>query len=253
VPEPFVVVDSPLAKVRRIMIDRPEQSNAITPPICAALEQALTEADGDPDVHVVLIGGTGGRSFCGGYDLSAVSTGIRDDALQSMLSTVRSVRIPTVALVNGHAVGAGLDLAASCDLRVVRRGSKIGLPAVRIGVAYASGGLQNLVGRFPTLRRALLTGELQLGEELAGFADVLADADEFDHQAMTLAGAIATAAPASEAYMVAMIRPGAADRFDPAESLRWRNEILDSADPAESARAREAGDSPQFAPRQVKP
>ena len=256
------LVDTPLTSVRRIRIDRPELSNSLTPAICGAIASALADADKDPAVHVVLIGGTGGRSFCGGYDLGMVGRGVRDEALQSMLARLRAMTIPSGAVVDGHAVGAGLDLACSCDLRVVRRGVKIGLPAVRIGVAYDAGGLRHIIAMVPAARRLLLTGELLPADEVAGFADITVDAAGPhatgpgpagpDAAASVLAGQLASAAPASLAYMAAMIRPGASARYDVETARLWRNQILDGSDADEAARVRGTDEQPRFALRTVR-
>jgi enoyl-CoA hydratase/carnithine racemase len=247
-----LVADSPLAHVRRIRINRPGRSNSLTQALCASLEAELLKADADAQVHTVLVGGTGGRSFCGGYDLSSVTTGVRDDGLQSMLATLRDLSVPTVAVVDGHAVGAGFDLACSCDLRVVRRGVKIGLPVVRIGVAYTAAGLHNILAKVPAARMLLLTGQLEPAEDVAGFGDLVVGAGELQDAALGLAGQLAAAAPASLAYMVAMTRPGASGRYEPAAARRWRDEILDGDDPAEAARVRGTTEQPRFAARQVR-
>jgi enoyl-CoA hydratase/carnithine racemase len=252
-----VLVDTPLTSVRRIRIDRPERSNALTPAICGAIESALASADKDPAVHVVLIGGTGGRSFCGGYDLTMVGRGVRDEALQSMLARLRAMTIPSVAVVDGHAVGAGLDLACSCDLRVVRHGVKIGLPAVRVGVAYDAAGLRHIIAIVPAARRLLLTGELLPVDEVPGFADMTVDAAGPstagpDAAAAVLARQLASAAPAGLAYMAAMIRPGASLRYDVETARRWRDQILDGGDADEAARVRGTDEQPRFAPRPVR-
>jgi enoyl-CoA hydratase len=251
------LIDTPLTSVRRIRIDRPERSNSLTPALCGAIESALADADKDPAVHVVMMGGTGGRSFCGGYDLSMVGRGVRDEALQSMLATLRAMTIPSVAIVDGHAVGAGLDLACSCDLRVVRGGVKIGLPAVRLGVAYDAGGLRHIIATVPAARRLLLTGELLPADMVPGFADITVDASRPDRAgpdaaAAVLAGQLASAAPASLAYMAAMIRPGASSRYDMETAKLWRDQILDGGDADEAARVRGTDEQPRFAPRAVR-
>ena len=249
-----IIVDQPAPRVRRIRINVPERSNALSPAICRSLKAELEAADADADIHVVIIGGTGGRSFCGGYDLSEVGSGVRDEPLQAVLSTLRSLGVPVVAAVSGHAVGAGFDLACSCDLRVARHDAKVGLPAVRLGVAYAAAGLSGIMARVPAARRLLLTGELVPAGKLAGFADVLVEgsADDTDLAALELADQLATAAPGAMAYMVAMIRPDASKRLSEKQARDWRDEILDSSDPAESARVRGTTQPPQFASRKPK-
>lgn len=235
--------------VAQILFDRRGASNALLPETAAAIEHALLALEADPDVRVIQLRGAGGRAFCGGYDLSAVSTGVRDTELQSMLRTLREIEVPTVAVLDGHAVGAGLDLASSCDLRVVREGSRIGLPAVRIGVAYDAEGLRRMVGVVPALRHILLTGAVVEAADVSGFADLVVSAALLEQVLTDLCHTLATASPASLTYMTAMTRPD--HDFDATAARAWRDAILDGPDPAIAAEARAKRDTPVFPDRQL--
>lgn len=237
-----------VASTATIVIDRPERSNAISPQTAADLEAALLEVEADASVRTVFLRGAGGRSFCGGYDLEGVSTGVRDVELQKLLRTLRTLSIPTVAVVDGHAVGAGIDLACSCDLRIVRRGVKIGLPAVRIGVAYDAEGLQQILAKVPGARKFLLTGELVLAEEVLGFADILTDADGIEQEVATLGEQLSATSPSALEYMTEMTRPRTQE-LDVASARAWRDRILDGPDAAIAADARSAGTMPVFTDR----
>lgn len=233
--------------VARILFDRRGAANALRPWTASAIEEALRSLQSDTDVRVIQVRGAGGRVFCGGFDLSGVTTGVRDVELQSLLTALRTSPVPTVAVLDGHAVGAGLDLAASCDLRVVRTGSRIGLPAVRLGVAYHPAGLRRMVRMVPALRRILLTGEVVPVDTVPGFADLLVDPEVLESELAATCRAIATAAPTSVAYMASVIRP--TETLDLIAAQEWRDWILDGPDPAESAAARAAGRDPEFGPR----
>lgn len=233
--------------IATLVIDRPRRSNAITPALAEEMHRALTDLAADTAVRVVLLRGAGGGAFCGGYDLGEVTSGVRDDELQAMLGRLRMLPVPTIAVVDGHAVGAGFDLACSCDLRVVRSGSRIGLPAVRIGVAYDAEGLRRIVARIPTARTFLLTGELVPGEETAGFADVVATPDDLEERVAELSASLLRASPASLAYMAAIVRPFA--DFDPVVARKLRDEVLDGPDAALAAEARARDETPVFGPR----
>lgn len=250
---PDVLVDRPIDSVLRLVINRPEHSNALTAQTASRMLAALQSAERDLSVHAVLITGAGDRAFCGGYDLGAVASGVRDSDLQELLTCVRRLSIPTVAVVAGHAVGAGFDLACSCDLRVVRPGVKVGLPAVRLGVAYAADGLHEIMGKVPASRRILLTGELLPAEELAGFADALVRAEDVQQESLRIAGALASASPLALAYMVYMVRAGGSGSVDRLDARRWREQILDSEEPDAAAMARATGTPPVFSARRVQP
>lgn len=231
-----------------VKIDRAERSNAITPQLADEMDETLRRLEADTTVRVILLRGAGGRAFCGGYDLQGVSTGIRDVELQRLLRTLRSLNVPTVAVVDGHAVGAGLDLASSCDLRIVRRGIKIGLPAVRIGVAYDAEGLAQILAKVPGARRLLLTGELMCAEDVLGFADVLTDAASIEADVDALTQSLSRTSPAALEYMVAMTRP-MNQRLDVAAARAWRDRVLDGPDAAIAASARADGTEPTFTDR----
>lgn len=234
----------------RITIDRRDQANALSPDSIAGLRRAFAAAADDATVRVVTLAGAGGRAFCGGFDLAGVTSGVRDDHLVAMMRELRDSPIPTIAVVNGHAVGAGLDLACSCDLRIVRVGAKIGLPAVRLGVGYDAEGIWNMLRIAPGLRRALLTGELVEATGVVGFADVVCALDEIDEQVERLASGVARGAPRALEYMTRVIR--AAGRLDSTgtEQLEgFRLEVLDGPDVSEAIAASQEGREPNFAPR----
>lgn len=235
--------------VTTLLLNRLERSNALTPELATDLQLAMERASGNASLRVLVIRGAGSRSFCGGYDLHNVTTGVRDDALGSMLRYLRTMPVPTVAVLNGHAVGAGLDLASSCDLRIARTGAKIGLPAVRIGVAYDAVGLRGILARTGVARRFLLTGELVDVAEAVGFADLVCAADSLDEQLEGIVMKLLAGSPASLEYMSAMIRPYAMP--DVSADADWRNRVLDGPDAAAAAEARSRGTSPIFRQRDV--
>lgn len=237
-------------RIAHIRLDRPEKSNALTPAGATAIRDKLREVQDDPSVLAVVLSAEGGRTFCGGYDLSGVIRGVRDDELQLMLRTLRELAVPTVAVVDGHAVGAGLDLACSCDLRIVRRGVRVGLPAVRIGVAYDAEGLWRILTVAPGARRLLLSGLLASAEATAGFADVVAEADTLAATVDETLDALVDASPAALSYMLRMTRPGAAQAYSRQEARAWRDAVLDGPDPDIAAQARLAGHAPAFPPRE---
>jgi enoyl-CoA hydratase len=247
----LMILRSAGGRVGEIVLNRPDKSNALTPGAAASITAALIEFDADPLVCAVVLRATGGRSFCGGYDLGGVARGVRDQELQRMLRVLRGLSVLSIAVVDGHAVGAGLDLACSCDVRIVRRGVRIGLPAVRLGVAYDAEGLWRILAVAPGMRVQLLTGALREAEAVAGFADLLGDDGELEAQLTETLAAVTSASPAALAYMVAMIRPGASQSVDVSSARVWRDAVLDGPDVETAARARTEGTVPAFAPRTV--
>lgn len=112
--------------VALITVNDPDRRNAVTDEMSAQLRAAIQRAEGDPDVHAVVVTGAG-KAFCAGADLSALGAGVGDPAEPRLLRlydgfmAVSSCNLPTIAAVNGAAVGAGLNLALAADVRIAGR------------------------------------------------------------------------------------------------------------------------------------
>lgn len=133
-----------------ITIDRPEALNALSAQVLYELGAAFELAQGDLGVRALVITGSG-RAFAAGADvagLGAVNDGFsgRESALagQDVMNTLAALPMPTVAAINGFALGGGLELALAADLRVASRTAKLGLPEVGLGLIPGYGGTQRL-------------------------------------------------------------------------------------------------------------
>jgi enoyl-CoA hydratase/carnithine racemase len=121
-----------------ITFDRPEAHNAMTFEMYEELYELCSRADEDSDVRVVVLRGAGGKAFVAGTDIrqfTAFSTGedgVRYEAtIDRVVERLETVRVPTIAFVDGYAMGSGLALAAACDLRVCTAEARFGLPIAR--------------------------------------------------------------------------------------------------------------------------
>lgn len=129
-----------------VTLNRPERRNALTAEACAQLSDRLDEAVGS---RAVILTGAGG-AFCAGGDFEELErfAGSDPDAsgeglysgFQRMIRTIRRLPIPVIAAVNGHAMGAGMDLALACDLRVASLDANLGQVWVRVGIIPGTGG-----------------------------------------------------------------------------------------------------------------
>lgn len=240
-------------RIARITFDRAERANVLDRETVDQLIAALTEAAGDRATRVVTLRGAGDKVFCGGYDLDAVERTAGDTGLDRLMAALAQLPLPTVAAVGGHALGAGFELACRCDLRVVRAGVRVGLPAVRLGVAYRAEGLARILAVAPMARTLLLTGQQVQAAELPGFADVVAPPATFETEVDALAGMVAEGAPAALAYTTRALRSLAAPSPQPPsllESLAGeRAEVLAGGDLGEALDARREGRAPDFRPR----
>ncbi|MBW8909521.1 MAG: enoyl-CoA hydratase/isomerase family protein [Mesorhizobium sp.] len=151
-----------------VTLRRPEKFNALDIPMLRALEAALDDAELAEGVRAVLIRGEG-KGFCAGGDVEAwAQLSAADFQVQwvryghRVFDRLARLRQPTIAVLSGHALGGGLELAAACDFRVAETQVKIGFPETSIGVVPGWSGTQRAVRRFGAqiVRRMALGGEI---------------------------------------------------------------------------------------------
>ena len=132
-----------------IVLDRPQVLNALDERGFDDLATAVREVSDNPDARVVVVRGEG-RSFCSGIDTGTFASGATDEPerlierAQAGYRALAALEVPTIAAVHGHALGAGLQIALACDLRVVTDDSQLGLLEVRYGLVPDLGGTHRL-------------------------------------------------------------------------------------------------------------
>ncbi len=149
-----------------ITINRPEARNAINAAVSVGVGDALDEAQRDAQVRAVVITGAGDRSFCAGADLKAIARRENiyhpDHAEWGFAGYVRHfIDKPTIAAVNGAALGGGTEIALASDLAVASQSATFGLPEVKRGLIAAAGGVFRIVDQLPrkVALELLMTGE----------------------------------------------------------------------------------------------
>lgn len=124
----------------RCVINRPGSLNALTPELLFDLARIVRAAGADEEVRTVTIEGSGSAAFSAGFDIKVLAEqgakAHRGDPLGTVSEAILSCPKTTIAVIRGHCVGAGLDLAMSCDFRVAAEGSRFSIPAVRLGTFY---------------------------------------------------------------------------------------------------------------------
>jgi len=201
-----------------ITVNDPDRRNAVTDEISTALRLAVDEAQSDPNVHAVVVTGAG-KAFCAGADLSALGTAAEDGLrrLYDGFLAVADCALPTIAAVNGPAVGAGLNLALACDVRIAGPAALFDARFQKLGI-HPGGGmtwmLQRAVG--PQVSRAALLFGMRFDADTAvqhGLA--LAVAEDPVAAARELAAGPASAPRevviATKSTMRATISPGSVD------------------------------------------
>ncbi len=149
-----VEVEDRPSGVRVLTLCNEAKRNALNPALVESLHAELSAAATAP-VRAILVRGAGGKAFCSGYDVSSIDApqaagALPDDRLMETLHLLQHHPLPTVALVEGPAFGAGCDLAAACDFRIGTSQTVFCLPPAKLGVVYAPEGLYRmsaLVGR----------------------------------------------------------------------------------------------------------
>ncbi len=186
------------------LIDRPERRNALSAELCDDLRDCLTA---NAELRVVVIGGTGDKAFCAGADLGRRATEVGGlehgggdmfrPAFEVLLDAIVGYRGVVIAGVNGAALGAGMQLAVACDLRVVAPHATFGIPAARLGVLLSSANIRRLavlVGQ-AAARDVLLTARVLNVEDAEAVGLVQRLASDAVQGARELAGEMANLAP----------------------------------------------------------
>lgn len=154
--------------VGTVVIDREAKLNALDTPTLEALVGAVAELGQNPALRAVVLRSAGARAFIGGADIDEMSRLTGPDAARAFITRVhrachalRRVPVPVIARIQGHALGAGLEIAASCDIRVASEEARFGMPEVRVGLpsVVEAALLPGLIGWART-RRLLLTGDI---------------------------------------------------------------------------------------------
>jgi enoyl-CoA hydratase len=195
--------------VAEIVLDR-LSVNAFDEAQVAGLATAVAQMRSDPGICCALI--TGAGMFSAGADISMLASwqgqpGAAErtvafvERLQAVYAEIAELPVPTVAAISRAATGGGLELALACDLRVVARDARIGLPEARIGLIPGAGGTQRLsaVAGQAVARRLILTGDLVDGDTAValGIAHLAADQADVEDVARSLAERIAELPPAA--------------------------------------------------------
>ncbi|MBS1879921.1 MAG: enoyl-CoA hydratase/isomerase family protein [Actinobacteria bacterium] len=188
-----------------------ERRNVLDLATATAMQEAVECIGRDGGVRCVVIAGSDGV-FASGADIRELDAASTEEnlaynrRLRAAVNAVAALPMPTIAALNGHAIGGGLELALACLLRVASTEAKLGLPEVRLGIIPATGGLARLPLLVPraTAAELVLTGELISGAEARelGLVNQAVPAAKVMERALELAARIARVAPLSARAIV---------------------------------------------------
>ena len=125
--------------VANVCLDRPGKANALDTPSLLRLRKEFESLKGDADLRAVVLSGKG-ANFCGGADVAELKALTAETApafvtrIHEVCEAIRALPVPVVARLHGAVIGAGLEIAAACDLRVAAEGTKFAMPEVRLGI-----------------------------------------------------------------------------------------------------------------------
>ena len=198
-----------------LTLSNPERRNAITPAMLAALRGHLRELWDNPDIRCIALRGAGDKAFSAGYDLRGFGdSGLGPaDAAVDLAETLRlliAVPKPTVAVVNGHAIGAGCEIAVTCDIRWAVSEATLGMPPAKLGLIYSPDGVSRFIGLVgPAHTAELFYSARNITAERAaeiGLVNEVFDAEAFAQATGSRLQEIAGLAPWSHAGHALLIR-----------------------------------------------
>lgn len=192
-------------KVAIITINRPDKLNAINLEVIAELEKAFDEMERNNDVGVVILTGSGEKSFVAGSDISALASYSPEKAREysvignKFLSRLQNFSKPVIAAVNGFALGSGCEIALACHIRLAADNAKFGQPEVQLGLIPGHGGTQRLarIVGFGKAVEMILTGNSIDANEAyrIGLVNKVVPQSELRNVALEMARAILSKSP----------------------------------------------------------
>lgn len=219
-----------------VTINRPEKLNAMNTAVAKELISTFEALNLDDDVRVIILTGQGDKAFSAGADIEYMSKISPDESVeyaktgQLVTSTVELVRQPTIAAVNGFALGGGCELAMSCDIRIASDTAKLGQPEVTIGIPPGWGGTQRLM-RIVGIAKAkelVYTGKMIKAEEARaiGLVNHVVPLASLHDEALKMAQKIAANSSMGVQMSKVAINKGRNADLDTGlgiELLAWRN------------------------------
>ncbi len=242
-------LDFPADHVARLTIDHPAKRNALDHELLDAFAAELPRIE----ARCLLITATG-PVFSAGYDIGnlqdadaiAEAEALVAHPFHAAIEALDAFPYPAVAALNGHAIGGGLELALSCDLRLAVADAKLGMPPARLGLVYSHTGLRKFIDVIGVARtRELFYTARNVDARRAcewGLVNELVDADELERRAVEYAARIAANAPLSlrgnkQVIGALLAAEGALDERVSRELVELREACFRTADFAEGVRA----------------
>lgn len=204
-----LLVDRPAENVGRLTIANPSKRNALDHPILDAITAALAELAEEGETRCVIVTGAHGM-FSAGYEIGEITDGSFQEEAERLVAhpfteaieALENYPYPTLAVLPGHTIGGGLELALACDLRAAADTIKLGMPPAKLGLVYSHTGLRRFldtIGAGRTRELFLLGSYIGASTALQwGLVNRVAPAEELETIALELARELAGNAPLSQ-------------------------------------------------------
>ena len=208
--------DRPAGRIVTVIIDNPARLNAMNGALMDEFAQVFSDLGADSQLRAVVLTGAGERAFVGGADIDEMAALSGPDAARAFITrvhlcceAVRALPVPVIARIQGYCFGAGLELAAACDLRVAAEGAQLGMPEVRLGIpsVVEAALLPGLVG-WGRAREILLLGETFSAAKALEWrlVEAVVPAGDLDAAVETWLGQLLACAPGAVRRQKALIR-----------------------------------------------
>jgi len=244
-----------------LIFNNPERRNAVSLDMWEAIPSVLAKFEIDSEVRIVVLAGAGDKAFVSGADISQFekqrsspeAVQHYEEIAEAAQARLQACDKPVLAMIRGYCLGAGLNIANLCDLRIASEDARFGIPAAKMGLGYRASSMKNLVDTVgaPYAREVMITGRQFSAAEAKemGLIHKLVPSGELEKTTREYCDMISANAPLTMRTAKRMIRELLRKDYD-AELLRqWMKECFDSADYAEGRKAFMEKRKPSFSGR----
>ena len=241
-------IQGPIAE---LILNNPERHNSLGAAELKGLSESLSNIALNSELRVLVITGAGEKTFCGGASLVDLRSGaITGDDFQAVTDQLSSLKIPTIAALNGSVFGGGAELALSCDFRIGVEGMVLRVPPATMGLCYPISGIETFTKKLgPNVsKRLLLAAEKVEGEALIkiGFLDSLVSRKQLDDAVRAYAAQLAANAPLSVQGMKKVIDAIVCNDLDRVQAQAIADRCWSSDDLQEGLAAQKEKRQPVF-------
>jgi enoyl-CoA hydratase len=232
-----------------LIFNNPERRNAVSVDMWEAIPEVLDRFESDNEIRVIALAGAGDKAFVSGADISqfekqrsgAEAVQHYEEISEGAQSRLQACDKPVVAMIRGYCLGAGLNIANCCDLRIAADDARFGIPAARMGLGYRASSMKNLVDTVgaPYAREIMITArQFTAAEAMSmGLLHKVTSVQDLEKVTREYCDIIGANAPLTMRTAKRMIRELLKKDFDAAQMKKWMKECYDSADYAEGRKA----------------